>query len=104
MQQCSLAADTEGDELDQSTAVHATSLISNIQTTFFYQKCKESCQPAEEAGVALNMQSELAEGAEFMCVRSNASKCRGVTVHCALISKRRRQIKKPAEHRNVDCV
>lgn len=81
MQQCSLAAYSKGELGDnilpetRAGLLTPTSKISNIQSTYFYQKCKESFQPLKEAGFSLNMQNELAElagiWAGFMSVRSN---------------------------------
>lgn len=55
MQQCSLAAGTKGELEDnilpktRAGRLTPTSKTSNIQSTHFYQKCKESFQPLEEA-------------------------------------------------------
>lgn len=79
MQQCSLAAYTKGELGDnilpetRTGLLTPTSKISDNQSTYFYQKCKESFQPLEE-GFSLNMQNELAELAGFMSVRSNTFK------------------------------
>ena len=78
MQQRRLAAGTKGELGDnilpetRAGLLTPTSKTSNIQSTHFYQKCKESFQPLEEAVFffPLNMQNELAElvgfWAEFM--------------------------------------